>query len=458
MICIVAFAAFSVLLNLFFLEKYYIYKNREFFEAASKQIVAAYSHNPAEILDFINQIDRMEGISCIIADRNLMIEFSSFPLKQDKNSNRLPSELEQLVRSTQKASGSSSSYSTIDTSDSKVREIVFVEAIGNGGYLILRKPVTWIIESAGIANNFLLYTGILIIGIGGIFIYILAMKMTRPIIQMSESAKSIAALDFDKRIEVVSHDEIGMLSQSINDISEKLSVSINALKQDVERRKFLIRNISHDLKTPISVIKGYTEGLQYGLTDNKDQFNRYCNVIKAECDRMDGMIQDLLELSKLESGSFKMAVSSFNVRNLLDTIVERFMPVLNQAGISISLACDPVLEITADRELLDRLLSNYLSNALYHAEGQKRIRIEAEALDGKIKFTVVNTGHPISAENLEKIWDVFYKADRSRSRLYSGHGLGLSIVKAISELHGGICGCENLADGVEFYVEIPRTN
>jgi two-component system, OmpR family, sensor histidine kinase VanS len=456
MISIVAFAALSILLNLLFLEKFYIYRNKDIFASTRDQIVTAYRQKPDSILDVISQIDRMDGISCIISDRDMMIEFSSFPLKQDKDNLKLPSELEQLVRSYQALLKSSSLYTTVDTTDAKVREIVLITAIGSDSFLILRKPVKWIIESASIANEFLLYTGLLILGAGGIFIYLLAKRMARPIVQMSKAAKSIAALNFDEHVDVHAHDEIGMLGQSINLISEKLSRSIDTLKQDVERRKLLVRNLSHDLKTPIGVIKGYTEGLQFGLAEDKDRFNRYCSIIKEECDRMDGMIQELLELSKLESGAFKMVTTSFLVRELIDTIVERFTPVLNEAGISISVACDPDLSMEADRVLMDRLLSNYLSNAIHHAECEKAIIIEAKLLSGKLRLSVQNTGQPVSEDALKKIWDVFYKVDMARSRQYGGHGLGLSIVKTIAELHGGSCSCENVPDGIRFFVEIPH--
>lgn len=455
MACIIAFAILSILLNLLFLEKYYIYKNKEAFVSAGSQIAAAYGQDPEGIQDFISQIDRTAGISCLIADQNMVIKFSSFPLKQDKDSQKLPSELEQLVRGSQAALETADIYTTIDTSDSKVREIVFISGIGDGDFLVMRKPVTWIIESASIANEFLLYTGLLILGIGGVLIYLLAIRVTRPIVEMSKVTKGIADLDFGKRVDVRSRDEIGVLGQSVNHISEKLSVSINALQQDVERRKFLVRNISHDLKTPIGVIKGYAEGLQFGLADDKEQFTRYCNIIRAECDRMDGMIQELLELSKLESGSFKMEISSFNVLELIQTVAERFAPELEKAGISLAVSCNAGLKAAADRNLLDRLLGNFLSNALNHAAGPKLIRVEAEQLPGQLRLSVMNTGLPVAEEDLLKIWDVFYKADRARSRQYSGHGLGLSIVKTIAELHGGSSGCENLPDGVRFYVEIP---
>ena len=455
MVCIVAFAVLSMALNLLFLEKYYIYKNKENFVTASEQIAVEYSQRPGGILDFISQIDRREGISCLFADRNMLIKYSSFPLKQEKDNQKLPSELEQLVRSNQATLISENIYTTIDTSDAKVREIVFITGIGSGDYLVMRKPVTWIIESASIANEFLLYTGLLIIGVGGVLIYLLALRVTQPIVQMSKVAKSIANLDFDVGIAVRSNDEIGALGQSINHIAEKLSVSISALKQDVERRKLLVRNMSHDLKTPIGVIKGYTEGLQFGLADDPDKFTRYCSIIKAECDRMDGMIQELLELSRLESGSFQMARTPFKVRDLIDTIVERFTPVLREAGVSLAVTGDPDLKMTADRGLVDRLLSNFLTNALHHADGNKIIHIEAERLPGQVRLAVYNSGQPIAEEDRAKIWDVFYKVDKARSRQYGGHGLGLSIVKTIADMHGGSCGCENLADGVCFYVEIP---
>jgi signal transduction histidine kinase len=168
-------------------------------------------------------------------------------------------------------------------------------------------------ESVAIANQFYIVAGLIIILLGGLFIIIFSKRITEPIVEMSNVAESIANLDFEKRVSSDSRDEIGSLGRSINRICEKLSASMNSLQQDVERRKQLVRNISHELKTPIGVIKGYAEGLKYGVVEDKDKTSKYCTIIATESDRMDRMVRELLNLSVLESGMFQIKIHRFNL-------------------------------------------------------------------------------------------------------------------------------------------------
>ncbi|MEI6100853.1 MAG: HAMP domain-containing sensor histidine kinase [Eubacteriales bacterium] len=452
--CIAAFALLSILLNQFFLESYYIFKNQGIFLSASTEIVSQYQSDPNGISALMNRMDRTEAISSIITDQNGMIRFSSYPMTQANENPKLPSEIEQAVRSNADTLKNGYVYTTIETSDYKIRMIVFIQKTVNGDILVLRKPITAITESAGIANEFLLYTGLVIVGIGGIIIYFLSKRMTRPIVQMSGIAKSMADLSFKDRLDIRSKDEIGLLARSIYEMAEKLSVSMASLKQDVERRKLLVRNLSHELKTPIGVIKGYTEGLQYGIAEDPVKFSHYCSVIKEECDRMDGMIQELLDLSRLESGVFPLHIETLHIKELLQAVAQRFEQQIKNLGISLSTICSPETVMVADRSLMDRLLGNYVSNASRHAAGKNEISIEARELPGRVRLSVTNTGLPINEKDLTRVWDVFFRADQARSR--GGHGLGLSIVKTIVELHGGTCGVKNLSDGVCFFAEIPK--
>jgi two-component system, OmpR family, sensor histidine kinase VanS len=453
MICMASFALLSIALNLIFLESYYVYRNKAIFLAAGERIAARYAQDPGGIADLLTETDRMEGVSSIIADSSRTIRYSSFINVQGKQ--KLPSELDKIVRENERSLWAGYVYTIAQTPDYNIREITYISALGSGDVLILRKPVTWIIESAGMANEFVIYTGLAIIALGGIGIYLLAKRITRPIIRMNETAKGIAKLDFDSRVDVRSRDEIGELGGSINQIADKLSVSLEGLRQDVERRKLLVRNMSHELKTPIGVIKGYAEGLRYGVAEDKEKFEKYCGVIADECDRMDAMIQELLHLSRLESGAFEMHRTPLDIPELTDAVIRRFLPAISEAGITLDVSCEPGLEAVADRSLMERLLSNLLSNAIHHTGGEKKIAIAARADGGMLHLSVANTGKPIAESETGRIWDVFYMSDKARTRSYNGHGLGLSIVKTIAELHGGTCGCENIPGGVRFFADIP---
>ena len=273
---------------------------------------------------------------------------------------------------------------------------------------------------------------------------------------MSRVAANIAELDFSERIEVATNDELGRLGTSINEISEKLSRSIGRMQQDIVRRKRLVRDLSHELKTPIGVIKGYAEGLQFGVADDPDKTARYCGVIAAECDRMDGMIRQLLELSRLENAETPLNVSIFPVERLLEALDTRFERDVEQKQVRLRMTARPGTQLKGDFELLDRALSNLLTNAIRHTpeQGEVLLSMEVEAKNAVLR--VRNTGAPIPAEELDRIWDVFYTMDRARGRDSGGHGVGLAIVQSIAALHDGSVSARNMEDGVEFCMKLPQ--
>ena len=291
---------------------------------------------------------------------------------------------------------------------------------------------------------------------GGIFIVIFSKKITRPIIEMSNVAEGISNLDFNKHVIYYSQDELGSLGKSINKMSEKLNANMGALRKDVSRRKQLVRNISHELKTPIGIIKGYAEGLKYGVADDKEKVQKYCQVIAEECNRMDKMVGELLNLSMLESGGVELNILRFNIEELVKKLVNRFEPLIIKEGITLDLDIQEDLVVFADYEYLGRALNNYITNAINHIGGMKIIRVIIKKEVDVIRISVFNTGKHISEEDLINIWDAFYKVDKARTRQYGGHGVGLSIVKLIVELHKGRVGVENVKEGVLFFIDIPQ--
>ncbi|MEI6530739.1 MAG: HAMP domain-containing sensor histidine kinase [bacterium] len=383
------------------------------------------------------------------------MKYNSFPLKSDSDAGRLPSEIEQLVAQNESKLARTYVYSIIEKPNEQTPHLAFLLRMTGGELMILRKPLKGISESVSITNQFYVFAGLLIIFIGGLFTFVFSKKITRPIIEMSNVAEGISNLDFDKRVIHDSRDEIGNLGKSINKMSEKLRAGMNALQQDIQRRKQLVRNISHELKTPIGVIKGYAEGLRFGVADDKKMTKKYCLVIAEECNRMDNLVRELLSLSMLESGIVQLSTTHFNIGILIQQRAERLEMAIAEKGITLDLDLPTGLSLFADHELLERVIDNLITNAIHHAEGAKRIKVTAVGKGNGVLISVFNTGIPIPEEDLEGIWDVFYKVDKARSREYGGHGLGLSIVRSIAELHGGSAGVANVEGGVTFFIEIP---
>jgi signal transduction histidine kinase len=446
---------FSIFLNAMFLEKFYIYKNRDVFIDAEKSIEGEYISDQGDISNFINLFDRAVGISCVIADSKGNVKYSSSPVKPEEEALRLPSEISKLIQDNESSLVNSYIYGVTEKPNDQAAKLTFIMELYNSDLIILRKPLSGISESVSIANQFYIFSGLLMIVLGGIFIYILTNKITKPIIDMSSVAESISKLDFTKRVAYSSTDEIGKLGDSINRMSDKLNVSLNSLKKDVERRKELVRNISHELKSPIGVIKGYAEGLKYGVANDREKADRYCTIIAEECDRMDSLVRELLNLSMLESGMFSLNASNFNLNDLISKIAHKFEQIFKEKNISLKLEVEKDLWLIADPELVERALSNYLVNAANHIGGERAVKIDAVRKASGVRISVYNTGNHIPEDEISSIWDIFYKCDKARTRQYGGHGLGLSIVRLIADIHGGAAGVENAEDGVLFYIEIP---
>jgi len=445
----------GILLNSIFLESYYIYRNKAVFISLSEKINSEYTEDKENSYEYMNNIYNIENISATIIDENLNVEYNSVGVKKDNNEKRLTKEIKQAILENEKKLSNKFVYYTEEKNNTQTNKLVFISKMSNGKFIILKKPFKSIGQSVSIANQFYMIAGLIVIFIGGIFILIFSKKITKPIIEMSNVAENISNLEFDKRVNFESQDELGKLGESINKISEKLCKSINELKEDVERRKHLVRNMSHELKTPIGIIKGYAEGLKYGVADDKEKMQKYCSVLVEECDRMDKLILELLNHSMMEVGMVKLNKTSFDAIDLIASIIERFKPTLIEKGIVFDFKFENNYIINADRDMLEKAINNFITNAIDHVEGRNFIQLTAEKQENALKISVFNTGSHIQMEDLQKIWDVYYKVDKARSRKYGGHGLGLAIVKSIVQMHGGNTNVENLDEGVVFSIKIP---
>ena len=337
----------------------------------------------------------------------------------------------------------------------------------NSTAFIMSTPLSSLGESADVSNQFLANAGVLVTIIGGVFVYLLAKQITKPINKLSVLSEKMSQLDFDVRYEPGKHDmsEIEILGSSMNTLSERLKETVNELKlandqltKDIaektkidEMRKEFIANVSHELKTPIALIQGYAEGLQEGMGEDKESRDYYCDVIVDEANKMNQMVKQLLTLSSLESGNDKPVMERFDLTELIRGVIGAAQILIQQNGITVEFAADQPVYVRADEFKIEQVVTNYLSNAIHHADGEKKIIIRIQEEENCVRTSVFNTGNPIPEEALPNLWTKFYKVDKARTRAYGGTGIGLSIVKAIMDAHGQSCGVLNWQNGVEFW-------
>jgi signal transduction histidine kinase len=324
-------------------------------------------------------------------------------------------------------------------------------------------------EGAYLSNNLTAVIGLITIIITGLWTLLISKKFTNPITKMNTITKKMSTLDFSETLIISGSDELGQLSHSINQLSSNLDTAITELnmknkqlERDIDKERSLdkmrrefISNVSHELKTPIFLIQGYSEGLKANVAATEEKRNFYCDVIMEETERMDALVHGLLNLAQLESDTFTMVKTHFNISKLMRGIFLKYAPIFKDKQIKQLLILQEDYMTYADCAQIEQVIINFINNAVDYVDANKIIRLTAFRKDEKLRISIYNSGAPIPQQELEKIWTSFYKIDKARTRDLGGTGLGLSIVRAILDAHKSTYGVFNVEDGVEFWFELP---
>ena len=341
-------------------------------------------------------------------------------------------------------------------------------ALDNGNLFLIRTAVESIRDSVRLANRFLAYIGALSAVASGIIIWLVSRKITKPIMQLASISEKMTHLDFDARYLGQDKNEIAILGENFNRMSAALEETIselktanNELEKDIQKkiqidemRKEFLSNVSHELKTPIALIQGYAEGLQEGIMEDEESRAWYCNVICEEASKMNALVQKLLTLNQLEFGTEPVSMERFDLVTLVQNHIQSVDILLKQKGIQMQMQEQDPVYVWADEFKVGEVVSNYLSNAIHHCEGDRIIDIRFKKEKGLVRLTCFNTGKQIPEESISHVWEKFYKVDKARTREYGGSGIGLSIVKAIMDSMNQKYGVDNYTNGVAFWFEL----
>ena len=341
--------------------------------------------------------------------------------------------------------------------------------LSNGDSIMLRMALQGIKDNVSISNTFITYVGIGILIIGVIAAYIFSSYITKPIQQLSDIAERMSNLDFDVKYHGKDKSEIGVLGNSMNNMSKKLEENISQLKsankelqRDIDRkvkmeevRTEFLSNVSHELKTPIALIQGYAEGLKEGISDDPESMDFYCDVIIDEAGKMNNMVKKLLTLNQIEFGNEELVMERFDIIELITSIVNANELRASQKGIQIEFnQRDEHIDVWSDEYKIEEVVTNYITNAINHSDFENRIEVSVERVGDDVRVHVFNTGKNIPEEDIPNIWQKFYRVDKARTREYGGNGIGLSIVKAIMDSYGKGFGVINKSNGVEFWFDL----
>lgn len=346
--------------------------------------------------------------------------------------------------------------------------LILTGTLSNGNFIDLRLPLISIDTSVALANEFLIIIGAILFIIAMVSAYIVSNSFTKPILEMNKATLRMKKLNFDTKCKIESNDELGQLAQSINEMSieldntiQSLNISNDELQQEIEekikideKRKQLLNNVSHELKTPLALMQGYAEGLKLNVAKSQKKADFYCDVIVDETKKMNLLVQSLLNINQIEFGDEILYKTEFEVVDFVNYIMEKYTPQFTQKNINMTLDIISPTTVYADSFRAEQVLTNYLNNAIQYVDQRKEIRVKLLKNDSNIRIEVYNSCQPISDDELKKLWDSFYKQDKARTRENGGYGLGLSIVKAIQQASQNDYGVRYKDNGITFWFEL----
>ncbi|PFN26517.1 sensor histidine kinase [Bacillus cereus] len=352
-----------------------------------------------------------------------------------------------------------------------IKNSIFVKPIMENGkiteYAFAIASLQPVNEAMLVLKDYYVYALIIVFLVIILLSFYYSKIIVKPLIKINRVTKKMANFDFSEKLPVTADDEIGGLSGSINTLSvnlkdriDRLNVANTKLQQDIERerqlektRKEFISGVSHELKTPLSVIRSFAEGIQDGVSKDTTY---YTDVILEETENMNRLIVEMLELAKLESGTYKLEMTTFSIGELIQQVYTKLLFSMEEKHLQVAVDADSSIFVTANRSRIEQVVVNLLSNAIRYTPDGEKIQVSVVEMEDAVKIEIENTGNPIPEESLEKIWDRFYRLDASRSRHTGGTGLGLSIVKNILDLHHAEYGVYNTTNSVVFYFNLQK--
>lgn len=313
-------------------------------------------------------------------------------------------------------------------------------------------------ETIDTINYYFAILFLIAMGISILVAYIYSKRITRPLLHLNQVAESLAELDFSRTCRVETEDEIGNLANNINTMAYKLKDTLDTLKKDIaykekmeRERKQLMGDISHELKTPLTVIKGISEGLMDGVYHGED----YYKIILKETNDMAEMVYEILELSRLDKEEM-LKIEPLDLSEVLYKVHSILKELVRNRQYTVQFDIDEDVIVLADEKKIERVIRNFYTNAIKHSKEKAQIDIHIKKRTQQIIFSVENTGAKIPKEHIDKVWDAFYRIETSRNKESGGTGLGLYIASQILKKHGALYGVENTAHGVKVWFVLEK--
>lgn len=401
-----------------------------------------------------NKKDKLIQVGKVIADPNYIVDFRNLEIQN--NAEITIKKIDQLERFVYKKQLIESDieeikeslkeeepiFKTLNYEDYRGRVLVLFMPYRSDRYLEISTPLSLIQEGLELSIKYHVQIIILAFIIGSSMAFIFSKTMVTPILELKEITQKISKLDFSRKFEDMRKDEIGELGEAINLMGKTLEKNIDEinkanikLTEDIEKekkidklRKEFVACVSHELKTPIAIIQGYAQGLMENVANEEDR-NFYCEVIIDESYKMDSLVKELLLISQIEAGYFKMNMEEVNIYELIKDLIEKYSTKTRKVNFS----GEKNIFVMCDEKYIDRVLDNLIVNAIKYSSGEEDVEVKVEKIEKKCRITVINESEYLTVKDLETIWNPFVRLDSAIGK--EGHGLGLAIVAGILENH-----------------------
>lgn len=432
------------LLQILSLDIYYEMSKKSEIKNIASKVKSAYAENDySNILD--NLAYREDVCIEIIEDKNI----SYFTDSASRGCLIGSNELNSYKLSFMSSGNNSVTYRVINPRF-KNKALIYGLKIDENTYAFISTSLEPISSTVSLLKRQLILTIGIVLLVAFLIAYTISKKISSPIEKITNISKKMSSGNYDVNFDTGTDiNEIKELEITLNKMSEELSKTENL------RREFLA-NVSHDLKTPLTLIKANAEMVRDLNYNNKEKREKSLNTVTSEVDRLNLLVEDILDLSKIQSNAEDLDLEEFNISEIIRTIVERFNVLCERDGYSIE--CDLFdFNITADKKKIEQVIYNLITNAINYTGDDRKVFIKMKDDNNKVKVEIIDTGNGINDEDLEHIWDKYYKADKKYKRVTYGTGLGLSIVKNILNLHKFEYGVESKKnEGTTFYFYVKK--
>lgn len=333
----------------------------------------------------------------------------------------------------------------------KNKTIIYGIKLDDSNYAFVSASLEPIDTTITVLKNQFIYVTMLVIILSLIVSYFVSRKISSGVIKINREAKKLSKGNFDVKFDT------DQPILELSELAETLEYTKDELSKTENLRRELLANVSHDLKTPLTMIKAYAEMVRDVTYKDDTKRTKDLNIIIEETDRLNVLVNDILELSKIQSGTQKLTIEQFDLEKFVKNIIKRYDIMSENKKYKFKVSINKNIIVSADRKRIEQVMYNLINNAINYTGDDKKIIINALVLENTVRIEVKDTGKGIDKEELENIWDKYYKIDKTHSREQVGSGVGLSIVKNILINHNCNYGVESIkGNGTTFYFELPK--